>query len=880
VALNFFSPLFLLLLVPVILLLMKYSGRRRYPKEFIPWVPGLRALIFILIILALARPHLVSTYQGLSVVFLVDRSLSTEDAPDPTGWINESLTFRGSEDQAAVLVFGQDNQLIKPYTMERLTGLTSAGINRDHSDLESAMRVAAGLIPGDSNGRIILISDGLETTGDSYNFSRALAASRIPVDVLPLQVKTGEEVAMLEVTVPQNTYPGQHVTVEIEVQSTMNTKAAISLLWGGTLVTKTDVSLTTGKQRFSIPVEVTGQGLTKVQALLEPERDTEERNNAIASLTFVDAPPRVLVVEGSEGKGLSMQDLFLLGNVEAHRISPAQLPASPAALAGFRAVFLVDVPAYVLSEQQLQNLELFVRDLGGGLVAIGGKNSFGLGLYQDTPLERLLPVTMEVESEEELPGLDLVLVIDKSGSMSGDKLNMAKNAAIVSLDILKERDRLGIITFDDSYYIDLPLTEVKDKDSLSAVIEDINIGGGTIIHPALVEAVRLLSASERTKHIVLLSDGMEGAQFNYLPLLEQMVEEGISLSTIALGGDSDLTHMKFLAESVDGRFYSVPNSQDLPAVFLQETILAGGNYLVEEEFTPTVVHPDALSLRLATPKFEGYVASTIKPLAEILLLTHREHPHFARWQYGLGRSVAFTSDTWGLWSENFLQHSGFADLWIDTLSWVTPRGESGDMALDVRIQGSGAEVTALTSQPLEDGDTIRVTITDEAYQQQELELRPVGGNRYSANLPQVNQGIYMLTARRLHVEKTVAHAVTGFSVPYPAEFGISSTEAGADLLESLSGNTGGLVLRTPREVFRSASEPVRRSVEISQWLILVAIILWPMDITIRRFGTLPKIPAVIRKRTHKSAPPGNNSGKDTMEQLLAAKRKKGKEWPK
>lgn len=876
-AIKFLQPWFLLLLFLATALLLVYNGRRRYPRQVRSAALVLRALLLLVLVLALSRPYLVRTHRGLSVVFLVDRSRSMEGTPDQSGWLNESLTYCGAGDRAAVLVFGRDVQLVKPFTMERLPALGAAEITRDHTDLEAALQTAAGLIPGDSNGRIILLSDGLETAGDSLAYAGALNASGISVDVLPVMAPAGDEAAVLDLALPRYTHPGRQVLVEVEVQSTVPTPGVLSLFWDGRLAFQEEVSLPAGRQYFSIPVETAGEGLVKVQAVLEPHRDTLRLNNTMTGLTFVEAPPRLLMVEGKPGQGQSLFDLMLLGGLEVHRVPPQQIPASPQALAAYRAVLLVDVPAYALTAEQQQNLEMFVRVLGGGVAAAGGKNSFGLGLYQDTPLEKLLPVFMEVESETELPGLDLLLVIDRSGSMSGEKLNMAKNAAIASLAILKERDRLGVITFDDHYSVALPLTSGEERDP-AAVIESISVGGGTMIYPALEEAVRLLTGGKRAKQIILLSDGMEGPQYNYASLLEEMTGQGIVLSTIALGDDADETLMRYLAEYGDGRFYAVPESENLPEIFLQETVLAGGDYLVEEEFRPAVLHRDAVALGAATPLFYGYVASTAKPLAEVLLQTHREHPLLARWQYGLGRAVAFTSDTGGMWSEEFLRHPGFADLWTNLLTWITPRWGDEGIALEVRLDGAGVEISALFGEPLVEGERLVVSVTGEDYGETELEMQPVGGERYSARLEQVNEGVYLLGARREGGGGTVTgQAVSGFAVPYPAEYRIAATEAGRDLLETLSADTGGRVLRQPREAFRPPVDPVRRSTEISGGLILAAILLWPLDIAVRRFGMAPQVPAAFKPRSRRTRSKAEKPPpKSTVERLLEAKKTRGR----
>ena len=515
----------------------------------------------------------------------------------------------------------------------------------------------------------------------------------------------------------------------------------------------------------------------------------------------------------------------------------------------------------------MQALENFVRVLGAP-----GPRAAGLPLawvYQDTPLEELLPVSMEVEQKEELPGLDMVLVIDKSSSMAGEKLNMAKNAALRALDVLKERDRLGVITFDTSYYEEIGLTPLADKEKIAEVIRGIREGGGTVIYHALEAAVRMLEGSTKAKHIILLSDGQEGSQFNYQSLLERARAGGISISTIALGEQADSRHMRFLAEEGNGRSYEALQGRDLPEIFIQETVLAGGEWLVEEPFVPVLLHPDAVALAGDTPGFGGYIASTAKPLAEVLLGTHRDHPLLARWQYGLGRAVAFTSDTYGMWSMDFLAHPGFASLWLDILSWVTPSGSSGDIALESRLQGAGVEISALTS-PLEEGESLAVTLVDARGNERELELLPAGRGIHrqpGAGRP----GVY---------SSAPPGAGTALSSPRPwrlrraapPEFQIQRY-SGRGLLEQIAAQTGGRVLSEPQEVFNVKAAPPRKSTDITWWLALAAIVLWPADIALRRFGGLPG--RGRRRGKVRPAPAGGGrKGRRGHGELLAAKRKK------
>lgn len=863
---SFAQPLFLLLLFPLGLMLAVWRAKRWQGSSRV-LVLAVRSLMVLLLALALARPQLVTTFRGQDVVFLLDASRST-GGQDFSPWVNASLDNMGPDDRAAVLAFGRDARLLKPYSLARLP-LAEPSVDDEFTDIEGALRVAMGLLPAGGNGRIVLISDGLENIGDSLSLASLLAVAGVPVDVLPVAVTLGPEVAVTDIAIPRTTWPGQQVVVEVEVESTVDTEGQLTLLWGGNVAYSSQFRLDSGRQRFALPVAVAGQGMQRVRATIEPQHDTMPQNNSIDGLTFVQAPPRVLVVEGAPGRGSAIEQALAAAGVECQRLTLDRLSPSLNVLAAYRAIFLVDVPAYRLTEEQLTALETFVHILGNGVVAVGGKNSFGLGLYQDTALERMLPVTMEVEQQEELPGLDLVLVIDRSGSMQGEKLNMAKNAALRSLDLLKDRDRLAVITFDTQYRVEAPLTPVSQRSQLEDAITAIDIGGGTIIYPALERAAAMLADSPRSRHIILLSDGVEGAQYNYDQLLEEMAAQNISLSTIALGYDADTGHMEYLANQGGGRFYDVPDSNLLPEVFVQETVMAGGDYLVEEDFVPSVLHPDAGHLAVDPPLLSGYVASSAKPLAEVLMETHRSHPLLSRWQYGLGRTMAFTSDSFGMWSSRLLAHPNFAGFWVDALNWVAPGPDSGHISLDVRLEGAGAEISALVCQPLAEGESLQVVLVAPDNSSREIDLVPSGGNTYTARVAQVNQGVYLISARRLEEGVVTGQTVGGFAVPYPPEFRIPS-QPGDQLLSALREVTGGRLLADPGDVFSRPPRPVTQAREITYWFVLAAVVLWPVDIAARRLGlALPPLKRAVKKRSQ--APRPQPEADPALERLLQAK---------
>lgn len=867
-AVSFGRPWFLLAAIPAAVLLLTLRGQGRYPAGSRIWIGACRGLVMSLLILALAQPYLVVAVGGRSLVFLLDQSQSVSEDYRP--WLEQSMDAMGASDRAAVIGFGRDASLLKPFYMERLPSLTGS-VDDEYSNMAAALAAGFSLLPG-KGGRLVLLSDGRENIGDALKYGEMLAAAGTPVDVVPLSSSTQADVAIGDITLPKNTWPGQEVVVEVVVESNIDTTARLQLFWEGDLVWRQQVEIARGSQSFSAILPVTGAGPKRLRGVIDAVGDSQGRNNYGYGLTFVQAPPRLLIVEGRADKGLPLAEALIAAGLEVERSQVATADLSPVSLAAFRGVILVDVPAYALTEEETNSLEAFVRVLGGGLLAVGGRNSFGPGLYEGTPLEAMLPVKMALEEKEEAPGMDLVLVIDRSSSMYGENLNMAKNAAIRALSVLKDSDRVGIVTFDTGGKIEAPLTAATNKAEIASIIEGIAVGGGTAIHTGLSQGIELLTSKERKiKHIILLSDGQDGSKYNYEQMLAKVEDLGLTVSTIALGAGADLKLMETIAVAGGGRNYIVKEGRELPAVFLQETVLAGGEWLVEESFTPILVHPDVgLAFGAKAPVFEGYVASTAKTLAEIMLLTHRDHPLLSRWQYGLGRAVAFTSDTFGLWSEDFLLHPGFGSLWLDLVNWAAPAPGTGDMVLESRLDGAGVHIFALPTRPLDEGEQILATIVDDQGITQDFQLLPLGGGRYGATIEHAKQGVYLVSAVR-HGDGESSSSQGGFVVPYPAEYRISFF-SGETLLTKLAEKTGGRVLKTPEEVFAVAAAVSRRMTDVTWWLALAALILWPIDIALRRFGGLPR--SRTKAVPQASIEPVEERRDEVLERLLAAKKRR------
>jgi len=311
---------------------------------------------------------------------------------------------------------------------------------------------------------------------------------------------------------------------------------------------------------------------------------------------------------------------------------------------------------------------------GNGLLVSGGNNSYGLGGYKDTLLEAMLPVNMEAKSKEENPNLGLLLVIDKSGSMSDGqygmtKLELAKEAAIRTTDNLGVKDSLGIIAFDHKTKWVVEPTKVEDKKYLQNQIATIVPGGGTSILPSLEAAIdRLAKEDVALKHIILLTDG-QAERTGYEPALSRLIREEITLSTVAIGTGADKQLLKYLALEGGGRYYATDVFTDIPSIFTKEAHIAGKKYLNEVTFFPKAITRNPILGGIdALPELEGYVATSMKELGGSILTGPDDDPILATWQYGLGRTMAWTGDMRGFFTSQWLGWKDNQQFWINSLS--------------------------------------------------------------------------------------------------------------------------------------------------------------------------------------------------------------------
>jgi uncharacterized membrane protein len=495
----------------------------------------------------------------------------------------------------------------------------------------------------------------------------------------------------------------------------------------------------------------------------------------------------------------------------------------------------------------MEGIRDYVREQGGGLIMLGGEESFGLGGYYRTPIEEALPVTMEVKQKVEIPSLAVVLSIDRSGSMAmttddkATKLDIAKEASHLVVDLLDDRNEVGVMSWDTEFVWDSPIRPAREKQAIHHAIATIKAGGGTDGYPGLKEAYQILyDRPALLKHVIFLSDG-QMTRGDFAGLVRRMTKDKITVSTVAIGKDADVQLMVDIAKWGRGRFYYTDEGATVPRIFTLETQLASKASLVEQPFKASVASPGHEAIQeidwKEAPPLGGYVATTLKGNAEMVLMTHQEDPLLATWRYGLGRSVAFTSDAKGKWGVLWLRWGGFNKFWSQVTRWTLRTGSRSDTVATVsRVDDTGEVVVdAIDSK----GEFInfldsQVGVVSPAKQRAVVELEQIGPGRYRGRFPASQEGVYLVGMAQRKGDQMVGSQLAGLVVPYAQEFrdlGVDET-----FLREISELTGGGPVGQPRDVFLQSRRKSRLTLDLWPWLLGAAAILLVPDIALRRVG--------------------------------------------
>jgi uncharacterized membrane protein len=818
--------------------------RRRLATVRFPAI--LRSLILLCLILALLGVRWSLPSRDLASVFLVDRSASVGGAFDEAvAFVEGAMETKAPGDRAAVVVFGGDAWVDRELSTAPELAPVATRPRAGATDIEGAVRLGLALLPEGAPGRLILLTDGVETAGRAEG---ALAEARARgVDLVVVPVGTGlrgPEVWVEGLDLPTPVYPDDPVSLAVTVGS--DAPRSVELYWrAGEERGRRIVEVEGAGEPILVPVAAGEQGLVPVRACIRAEADTYAQNNCAGAWLAVQGPPRILVV-GEPGERSAIVAALRGANLLVDEAEADGVPLNPQGWAGYAGVVVVNTPARAFPLSSLAALRSFVKDLGGGLLAIGGPSSYGVGGWLGTPLEETLPVEMRVQDPRRFPPLAMAVVIDKSGSMSApeagsggrSKMQLAAEAAVRVAETLNDADILAVVAFDDRPADTLGPISMAEREELIAQVLRLQAGGGGIyVRESLAYASQLLAEVElvpgQQRHILLLADGSDAEhQEGALALAQEVRKDGVTLSVVAIGSGQDVSFLHDLAQVGEGRFYLTESAADLPAIFAEETARAQRSYVVEELFHPKPLSAWAPVADLrATPPLRGYVAATPKPAAQVVWEAEHGDPLLAAWQFGLGRAVAWTSDATGRWGSEWLAWEEFAAFWGGVVRWTLPPPSDADFSLDVAVEGEEARVVVDVTGPEReyvDGLELALQVGHvSAGVPQELTLEQTAPGRYEGRFAAPESGAYLL---RLHGDRNLT---TGWSRPYPEEYRPGGGEAPVERLAALADAE---VVGDPSVAFAHDLVGRERGAQLAPGLVLLAALAWPLDVAWRRLA--------------------------------------------
>jgi len=933
--LSFDRPAYLLLLA--VIPLLWFVGRRSL-GALGPWrralALALRTLVATAIILALADVQFRRESDRLTVVYLLDQSLSVpaESRAAMLRFVQESIDQgdqRRPGDRFAVVAFGRDATVEVPPidagfpAPSRLETL----VDPEYTDVATAVQRAQSLFPHDAARRIVLVTDGNENVGNVYRDARAAADAGVSIDVAPIFLAPRGEVAVEKVDAPGAARRGQPFDVRVVLRNDGEDGAEGGPPTKGSLrivrksgereetVADQPVEIGPGKQVLRFPETLDRADFYTYEARFvadDPTADATPQNNTASTFVNVRGRGAVLVIESAESPGDfdHLVDRLRAEQIEVTLTATDNLFNSLAELQRYDSVVLAGAPRTTadetgagasFSDDQVSMLVRNTREMGCGLVMLGGPDALGAGGWANTELEAAMPVDFQVKSAEVVPVGALAIVLDRSGSMSGEKLHMSKAAAIAAMRSMGRRDFINVVTFDSAPYDTVPLRRVGDFNSAARRVDVLGAGGGTDMYPAMRQGFAALRRAEAAvKHMIVLTDG-QTPDADFAGLVRQMRAQNITVTAVAVGADANAPLLQRIASQGGGKFYGVRSPRNLPRIFLRE-VRRVARPLVFEPSTPVVPHVatdhEILNGLTGVPAISGLVLSTVKenPLVEVVLrspqpATEKNATLLAAWNYGAGRTAVFASDAGRRWTKSWPRWEGYDKFFSQLVRWSmrpTDGGGNFTVATDVRDGRAQLTITALDGEDeFLNGSAMTAVAVAPDMTTESVAVEQMAPGRYVGSFAASQSGSYLVV---VNPGLGTTPIRTGVDVGYSAEYLQRPTNLA--LLESIArltprGGAPGVLWRqgldAPREdvpsAFRHDLPRVTSSQSIWPWIVVVGSCVFGGDVFVRRvhvsFAWLA--PAVVALRDRLTGGARVATAPATIQRLRTRKQEVGQQ---
>ncbi len=814
------------------------------------------------LIAAAARPSISRFDSNLCTVYLVDVSASV---PDEVLLRAQQVVQDGYDARSTNLVrlitfaarptiipIAPGQAVIRPF--ERPAD-PQAGLS---TDAAAALRLSYGLCPQDHLKRAVIISDGNQNRGDliaeaatAADFGVTLYSHEIPFEPEP-------EVLVRDVQMPNNIELSEPFIMVVEIYSNRETTARLDLTQNDFRdIRGQQLDLVEGINRVELTAEVYEPGFRRFELRVRPdEADRFDDNNVFVQTVEVDGRPQVLYVEGESRSRTYLQRALDrerndLANFDLEVRTRNAYPETVEEMANFDMIILSDVESRYISRNAMRATERYVRDLGGAFMMVGGENAFGPGGFDNTLFEEISPVTFDMQRQRDQPSLALMIVIDRSGSMDGLKMEMAKDAAKAVVDMLGPQDSIGVIAFDTVPNTVVRLQQASNRARIRSDIGRIAPGGGTDILPALTEAyIELTTYSARLKHVIVLTDGAapwEGIS----DITSAMRADGITVSAVAVGGDADRSLLEMIADLGGGRFHATNDPNNIPQIFVQETSTVARTNLVEEPFRAVPGRRSQATRGInweASPYLLGYVQTSAKSRADVLLETERGDPLLARWRLGMGRVAVFTSDLKNRWAVEWVRSRMYPQFWAQVVRDMMRTESEEELAMHAEIREGVARITVDAIDEADrfiNGLTSVVEVTQPDGTRVDVALPQVAAGRYQGDLELTQYGPYLLRAEHALDGNSIASSFGSVTYPYPDEF--LTFEPTPELGRRAAALTGGTVDPTPEALWDPNGEEIEYRRELWPYALFAALALFFVDLLFRRVRVMSRKPVAWGK---------------------------------
>ena len=851
------KPIFLLfwLFIPVIWIMITRSSLRNEGRLSLLLIGGLRSLLIVTLGLALSDPRIMKYSDRVNLFFCLDvsGSVSGEGEKVAMEFMKRTTVDMNEEDRAGLIIFGKEPSLEIDLKSDFDPNILKSQVNTNFSNIYKSLEMAIGKLPQKGKNRIVLFSDGNQNLEDSVEM--AFLASSLGIEIYPVPITSWfkkNEVFIEKLETPPTVPLETPFDIRLLVISTKESEAGLVLLRNGKLLANQGVKLESGKNVFRFSDTLKKQGLYLYKAVINVPEDIVFENNEGLSFTQGTRKSEVLYLGGEKRQVHHLAQALRAQGLSIVRKRIEDLPRSINGLIDYSAIILDNVSAHSLSYTAMENFEKYVKDIGGGLVMIGGDKSFGAGHYKRTPVEKALPVFMDVPTTLEFPSLCLILVIDKSNSMAENinrksKLEGAKIAAFSTVEMLNPIDKIGILAFDSEFQWIVPITEAKERRKIAHELSTLKESGGTDLYPGFNEAFRVLKEVRASKkHVIVLSDGLT-KKADFRSLVRSMGEIGITVSTVAVGDDSDVKLMKAIAEWGGGRSYYTNDAENIPRIFVSETKIAAKKIIVEKAMQPHAGMQGEMILGIPhdeLPLVHGLIITYPKSGARVLLKT-QEGPLLVAWPFGLGRSVAFTSDLSGRWGKDWVLWDHYGKFVSQMVKWAQRKEAPRNYIVNIDRKGGEGSFTV---DVIDDQNRfvnnldLKIKVLFPSRADQTISLGQVSPGRYHVSFPAEQTGEYYLNLFSTDAKGFSQSQIFGYGIPYADEF--NSRGVNYDLLKSMASITNGRLLKPeeePVDLFSTNSVAKEYGGRLWPYLVLASLLLLMADVVVRKLQSLGRI---------------------------------------